>query len=610
MNETHLRDFKSRNFMDSYGPPSPLDRNNEEFPQPQVSPVRVSVLSQSRDVSGLLDSLHLKPSESTNLIGFLTSMTRTCLNSYDPNFVNLTREDWRRVDRNFGRSVSLAEGLRNPELVCPRTKWDWSCSRIAEPSDLPFMWYRFFVVVADWGNSIPQFRMLPKDDQLQLIRMNFVNISMTFFMYFLMGDPVLKENIPMGNGSYVSKSDGKLILNNLVRNSLDTYGTHLFAPMTKLQTDSTELSLLATILLFQYHENLSPEGHVLSEDYIDKLFDALFEYQNLRFPEKSFMERSRRQSNLLMVVARISQIWGRSINEGRNYVCSNEGNCPVLKANRNRCRACRLRKCRLVGMDENQLRDSTIQTKASDSSILPNPTPMASTSSSSASNTDPCSLNLINFLSYMTNNSLESYDPQYSEITADQWPQLCESCNRSISLIEGIKNPEKVCPRTKMDFSYSRPATKDDLSFIWYRFFVIVADWANSIPQFRMLPESDQAQLFRLNFTTLSVIIFVILWAKPDVDPLKISMGNGSYVDKEQEGRLGDLHKIIIHAYIEHLIHPLLDVGTDASELAIINTIVLFQYNESLSPEGRRISQEYTDKLYDALYDYQAALAF
>ena len=80
--------------------------------------------------------------------------------------------------------------------------------------------------------------------------------------------------------------------------------------MAELQADSTDLSLLAAILLFQYHENLSPEGHVISKNYVDKLFDALFEYQNLRFSENSSMERSRRQSKLLMIAARISQIWG------------------------------------------------------------------------------------------------------------------------------------------------------------------------------------------------------------------------------------------------------------------------------------------------------------
>ena len=70
--------------------------------------------------------------------------------------------------------------------------------------------------------------------------------------------------------------------------------------------------------------------------------------------------------------------------------------------------------------------------------------------------------------------------------------------------------------------------------------------------------------------------------------------------------RLGELHRTIMQGYIEHLIQPLLSIGADASEFGLINAIALFQYNEGLSPEGRRISEDYTDKLYDALYDYQA----
>jgi len=254
-------------------------------------------------------------------------------------------------------------------------------------------------------------------------------------------------------------------------------------------------------------------------------------------------------------------------------------------------------------MNENQLRDTKSYTKNSEVPTLPNPTPVASTSS--PPDIDLCSLNLIHFLSYMTKTSLESYNPQYAEITSDQWPQICEKCDRNVSLIEGIRNPERVCPRTKWDFSYSRPAAKGDLSFCWYRFFVCIADWANGIPQFRMLPEVDQEQLLRLNFTTLSVIIFLNFLTKPNVDSFRVPLGNGAYVDKDQVGRLDELHRTIMHAYIEHLIKPLLNIGTDNSEFAIINAITLFQYNEGLSPEGRKIAEDYTDKLYDALYDYQ-----
>ena len=186
-------------------------------------------------------------------------------------------------------------------------------------------------------------------------------------------------------------------------------------------------------------------------------------------------------------------------------------------------------------MDENQVRDTKSCKKTPDILNLPNVTSTLMIPTSS-SDIDSGSINLINFLSYMTKTTLESYDPRYSDITLDQWPQLCQKCNRNISLIEGIKTPEKVCPRTKIEFSYSRLATKDDLSFIWYRFFVAVADWANNIPQFKILPDADQAQLLRLNFTTLFVIVFVNFWTKPEITLSRVSIGNGSYVNKEQPG--------------------------------------------------------------------------
>lgn len=55
-----------------------------------------------------------------------------------------------------------------------------------------------------------------------------------------------------------------------------------------------------------------------------------------------------------------------------------------------------------------------------------------------------------------------------------------------------------------MRFTYERLAIREDMSFVWYRSFVAVADFANSIPYFRQLSIDDQVNChLLLNIVTI-----------------------------------------------------------------------------------------------------------
>jgi len=64
---------------------------------------------------------------SLNLIEFLHSARQIVEDTYDPRYFNVTKNDIIEMDSLYGRDVSLADGLRNPELVAPRTKVCNSC---------------------------------------------------------------------------------------------------------------------------------------------------------------------------------------------------------------------------------------------------------------------------------------------------------------------------------------------------------------------------------------------------------------------------------------------------------------------------------------------------
>ncbi|KAE9547644.1 hypothetical protein FO519_009144 [Halicephalobus sp. NKZ332] len=90
---------------------------------------------------------------------------------------------------------------------------------------------------------------------------------------------------------------------------MDPYMKHIVDPLLEIEADASELSLMNAIILFQYNEGLSPEGRRISQDYADKLYDALYDHQVTRFPNSSSKERTRRQTKILLTIAKIPQVW-------------------------------------------------------------------------------------------------------------------------------------------------------------------------------------------------------------------------------------------------------------------------------------------------------------
>ena len=87
---------------------------------------------------------------------------------------------------------------------------------------------------------------------------------------------------------------------------MNAYIQHVLNPLHEINTDSSERALLYAINLFQYIESLSPEGKKIAKTYVDKLYDAFFDYQIVRFPNATAKERSRRQTQLLMIIVKMT----------------------------------------------------------------------------------------------------------------------------------------------------------------------------------------------------------------------------------------------------------------------------------------------------------------
>uniref|UniRef100_A0A914QYW7 NR LBD domain-containing protein n=1 Tax=Panagrolaimus davidi TaxID=227884 RepID=A0A914QYW7_9BILA len=95
----------------------------------------------------------------------------------------------------------------------------------------------------------------------------------------------------------------------MLRKIIDIYYTHLIRPFMEVSLaipDEEEVCMSMTIMLFQFSEVLSNEGHVICKSYKEKLFTALYEYQLSKFPEKTDIERIQRYAQLLEMMQRVT----------------------------------------------------------------------------------------------------------------------------------------------------------------------------------------------------------------------------------------------------------------------------------------------------------------
>lgn len=69
-----------------------------------------------------------------------------------------------------------------------------------------------------------------------------------------------------------------------------------------------------------------------------------------------------------------------------------------------------------------------------------------------------------------------------------------------------------------------------DMYLAWYRSFVLLADYAMGIPEFRCLPLLDQTRLFKENFTAFGWIVYAYRCFASGFSEIGMPLGNGSYI--------------------------------------------------------------------------------
>lgn len=192
-----------------------------------------------------------------------------------------------------------------------------------------------------------------------------------------------------------------------------------------------------------------------------------------------------------------------------------------------------------------------------------------------------------------TNNSHDGYMP-YKDY---------ETWGREVSITMGLHNPHLVNRRSPLDWSCSRIMDGKDMYMAWYRSFVMLADYAMGIPEFRHLPLADQTRLFKENFTAFGWLVYAYRCYFNGLSEIGMPLGNGSYIPyrehevKMMETKWAEAYGPVGKSLIEMIVMPMREINITFQEYTILKAIALFQPDCHISIEAANTCRIMREKL-------------
>ncbi|CAI5449497.1 unnamed protein product [Caenorhabditis angaria] len=336
----------------------------------------------------------------------------------------------------------------------------------------------------------------------------------------------------------------------------------------------------------------------------------------------------------------------RSIWEQRDYQCRFGGKCIIVQEYRNRCRACRLRKCFNVGMDARAVqseRDKHKKNPRDDDSPEFSNSPSAttlisipSTSSASASALPPATS--ISFAkpqpvpkpSYMKNEVLNYHHqemPRYihlvqylidlEQATDNMIDEDCDFmrlefdklCRVDVTIEAAFRQPGIVAKRTPPRWlAVERLTTLEDVHIAWCRSFVLCLDWAKIMNDYQELSPSDQYTLLRNRVVSVNWLCHTYKTFQSGCDGVALVNGSWYPRDRELQKQLdpGCNHyfSILSEHLMEDLVIPMREMNMDEGEFVLLKALILFRAHRRLSEEGKAHVKRVRDKYIEALYQH------
>nr|CAD2182075.1 unnamed protein product [Meloidogyne enterolobii] len=281
----------------------------------------------------------------------------------------------------------------------------------------------------------------------------------------------------------------------------------------------------------------------------------------------------------------------RSICNRRSYICRYGSTCPIVKEQRNACRACRLKKCFEAGMNPEEFDESNFADE------LPSPLP---NKNNVVVDDEEITIKLVLIEKQVWDLVDTSCSLIKPKITTNSGVHSSNNqIQKDIPFEEAFKNPTLICGRYPLMFNRAdQPLTPFLYIDGWKRHFTYFSDWVHQLELFQRMSFNDQILLAKQRIIHVGWLVHAYNSQLKGAGA--ICFANGAFYHPNTDNSFDestknedDQHSKIVNFFgqqlsilVHSLFEPLRQLNLDFAEYVLLKAILLFREEVGLSPQA------------------------